>query len=381
MGQFDIPGFLPEWRTNKPEQTQLNDKLQADAQPKIGLREGFERIPTQLPGDRWDPNDITAYRANSGTVAQYRQAKESVVYVESVSNQPMAPGTDKRSPSVGSGFVATADGRIVTGYHVVKDAKPESLTVTLPNGKKYQAEVEHLDPKTELAVLRLHRQPGETFKPLTMAQNSDLQPGDRVSALGYPRGVKELFLSVGGRWQQPSAYESPAQFAQNKMFLAADGSGFLPGGFKGKISLASMLYTPDGKPRIQGGLLPGEDPNRTVISTDLKVEPGNSGGPLLNQNFEAIGVIAMTDIKGSKAGSTPIEDVRKVLADARVFEKPNAPLVRPSSFLDQTNRFPFLRPNPNPQSSLNNQWDYNANQLTGTSNLQFRLRERLAPFR
>jgi hypothetical protein len=103
MGQFDIPGFLPEWRTNKTEQASLNDKLQSDAQPIGVLREGFERIPTQLPGDRWDPNDVTAYRANSGTVAQYRQAKESVVFVESTSNLPPAPGAEKKSPSVGSG--------------------------------------------------------------------------------------------------------------------------------------------------------------------------------------------------------------------------------------------------------------------------------------
>ncbi|PZM81009.1 MAG: hypothetical protein DKT66_17405 [Candidatus Melainabacteria bacterium] len=380
MGQFEIPGFLSEWQKNKTDQASLNDKLQSDAQPRT-LRDGFERIPTQLPGDRWDPNDVTAYRINSGTVAMYKQARESVVYVESMSNQPQPAGSDKKAPTVGSGFVATADGRVVTGYHVVKDAKPESLTVTLPDGKKYKAEVEHLDPKTELAVLRLQRQPGETFKPLKMAENSDLQPGERVSALGYPRGVKELFLSVGGRWQQPSAYESPAQFSQNKMFLAADGSGFLPGGFKGKVTLATMLYTPDGKARIQGGLLPGEDPNRSVIATDLKVEPGNSGGPLLNQNFEAIGVIAMTDIRGSKAGSTPIEDVRKVLADARVFEKPNVPVARSATFIDPTIKFPFLRPNTGSNSGLSNQWEYNSSTAPNNTNLQFRLKEKLAPYR
>lgn len=377
--QFEIPGFLPGWQTNSTEQARLNDKLQSDAQPTIGLRPGFERIPTQLPGDRWDPTDVTAYRANSGVVAQFRQAKESIAYVESQTAAPLPPGAT-RAPTTGSGFVATADGRVVTGYHVVKDAKEGSLTVTLPNGKKYQAEIEHLDPKTELAVLRLHRQPNETFKPLAMAESSDLKPGDRVAAMGYPRGVKEVFLSMGGSWQRPREFESATQFAQNKMFIAADGSGFMPGGFRGKTTLGSMLFDQQGRERIQGGLLPGEDPNRLVISTDLKVEPGNSGGPLLNQEFKAIGVIGMTDVKGSKAGSTPIEDVRKALADARVHDRPNQPVTAHLPIQDQSTRFPFLVPNHGQTGSLSNRLELNPTNSTIT-NLHFRLREKLTPFR
>ena len=377
--QFEIPGFLPGWQTNSTEQARLNDKLQSDAQPTIGLRPGFERIPTQLPGDRWDPTDVTAYRANSGVVAQFRQAKESIAYIESQTAVPLPPGAT-RAPTTGSGFVATADGRVVTGYHVVKDAKEGSLTVTLPNGKKYQAEIEHLDPKTELAVLRLHRQPNETFKPLAMAESSDLKPGDRVAAMGYPRGVKEVFLSMGGSWQRPREFESPTQFAQNKMFIAADGSGFMPGGFRGKTTLGSMLFDQQGRERIQGGLLPGEDPNRLVISTDLKVEPGNSGGPLLNQEFKAIGVIGMTDVKGSKAGSTPIEDVRKAVADARVYDRPNQPVTARSPIHDQSTRFPFLVPNQGQTGSLSNKLELSPPNSSIT-NLHFRLREKLTQFR
>jgi S1-C subfamily serine protease len=282
------------------------------------------------------------------------------------------------SPTTGSGFVATADGRIVTGYHVVKDAKPGSLNVTLPNGKKYQAEVEYLDPKTELAVLRLLRQPNETFKPLSMAADSNLKEGDRVAAMGYPRGVKEVFLSMGGTWKQQNRFESPTQFAQDKMFFSADGSGFVPGGFMSKVTLGSMLFDKQGRERIQGGLLPGEDPNRLVISTNLKVEPGNSGGPLLNQEFKAIGVVGMTDVKGSKAGSTPIEDVRKVLAAAGVDSKPNVPVTARTAVYDQTNRFPFLQPSQGQTESLSNKVELNPGTNT---NLQFRLRERLAPYR
>ncbi len=376
MGQFEIPGFLPEYQKKTNDQATLNEKLQSDSRPQLGLRPGFERIPTQLPGDYWNPNDVTAYRTNSGTVAQYRQARESVVYVESMSSLPPPPGVLKASPSTGSGFVATEDGRVVTGYHVVKDAKPGTLSVTLANGKRYGAEVEYLDQKTELAVLRLLRQPDEKFKPLAMAESSDLKPGDRVSALGYPRGVKELFLSVGGSWRQPSAYESPSQFASDKMFIAADGSGFLPGGFKGKVPLSAILKRGDGTERIEGGLLPGEDPNRTVISTDLKVEPGNSGGPLLNSAFKAIGVIGLTDVKGSKAGSTPIEDVRMVLAKADVYNKPNRPAISQSTTNFAPNRFEFLRPDQPQTNRYGTGWDYSND--PSQTNLMMRLRERLA---
>jgi len=354
--QFEIPGFLPNYKP-KHEQSALNEKLQTDAMPRNLLAPGFERIPTQLPGDRWNPSDTTAYRINSGVAAQYRQARESVAYIESESTAPLPPGV-RRNPTTGSGFVATADGRVVTSFHVVKDVKPDSLSVTLPGGKRYKADVEYLDPKTELAVLRLHRQQNDVFKPLAMAESSDLKPGDQVAALGYPRGVKEVFMSLGGNWQRPQLFESPSQFSQGKWFVATDGSGFTPGGFRGKVTLASLLYDRNGKERIGGGLLPGEDPNRTVISTDLKVEPGNSGGPLLNQEFKAIGVVGITDVVRSKAGSTPIEDVKAVLAAARVHERPNV-FTPPKKDYNPTTLFPFLRSVKPPTSSLSTRIDLN----------------------
>jgi S1-C subfamily serine protease len=370
MGQFEIPGFLAGQKTNN-EQAALAEKLQTDSLPTDRLAPGFERIPTQLPGDRWNPSDITAYRANSGVVAQYKQARESVAYIESQSTAPLPPGA-MRAPTTGSGFVATADGRVVTSYHVVKDVAPGSLSVTLPGGRKYQADVEYLDPKTELAVLRLHRQQNELFKPLPMAENSDLRQGDRVAALGYPRGVNEVFMSVGGNWQRPQPFESQNQFAQNKWFIAADGSGFAPGGYQGKTTLAEMLYDKNGRQRIRGGLLPGEDPNRKVIATDLKVEPGNSGGPLLNQEFKAIGVIGMTDVVGSRAGSTPIEDVRAVLAAAKVFERPNLPVYGNKETYNPTLLFPFLRPATVPPGAISNRIEFNP-----AVSLQYQMKETL----
>ncbi len=88
----------------------------------------------------------------------------------------------------------------------------------------------------------------------------------------------------------------------------------------------------------------------------------------------------MTDVKGSKAGSTPIEDVRKVLADARVYDKPNQPVMARTAVYDQSTRFPFLQPNPRQTGSLSNKLELNPADSTIT-NLQFRLRERLTPYR
>lgn len=349
MGQFEIPGFLTGRKNSESEETGRNllseVNLGAPAANGCKIAPGFERVPTQLPGDKFNPQDCTAYPSNSEIVKQYKAAKDSVVQIEASSLIPGPDGKTMRAASTGSGFVATPDGRIVTGYHVVKDNLESGVGITMPDGKKYDAVVEKLDPKSELAIVRILRAPGETFKPLAMADSSDLKAGDRVSALGYPKGVQDLFLSVGGRWQSPTTAENPSQFAQNKMFFSNDGSGFSPGGYRGKLTLKSLMYDGNGKQRIDGGLLPGEDPDRAIISTDLKVETGNSGGPLLDRNFRAIGVIGLTDTRNSHAGSTPIEDVRRMLTEAKVFEIPNNAVIssRPNTY---QNGFDFLRKPP-----------------------------------
>lgn len=382
MGQFEIPGFLTGQKNSESAET--GSKLFADANlaapvpNTCKIAPGFERVPTQLPGDRFNPSDCTAYASNSEIVKQYKAAKDSVVQIEASSIVPGPQGSTLRTPSTGSGFVATTDGRIVTGYHVVKDNVESGVGITMPDGKKYSAVVEKLDPKSELAVLRILRAPGETFKPLAMAESSDLKPGDRVSALGYPKGVHDLFLSVGGRWQSPTANETPGQFAQNKMFFTNDGAGFAPGGYRGKLTLQALMYDGNGRQRIDGGLLPGEDPNRAVISTDLKVESGNSGGPLLDRNWKAIGVIGLTDTRNSQAGSTPIEDVRRMLTEAKVYEIPNNAVISSRPNANQ-NGFDFLRP---PEKfappSLQNRFDTSP-PTTGV--LKSRLMERLTPKR
>ncbi|HEY9784404.1 MAG TPA: trypsin-like peptidase domain-containing protein, partial [Candidatus Obscuribacterales bacterium] len=154
------------------------------------------------------------------------------------------------------------------------------------------------------------------------------------------------------------------------MFISGAGYGFVPGGYRGKITLADI-------PNIKGGVLPGERHNRTVIDTDLKIEPGNSGGPLLNQDFEVIGVLGLTGVKTSRAGSTPVEDLWQFLREKRIFETPNPPenlsaqsSIGLSSSQNRAFGFDFLRKDRAPERPLGTRIELNNNQPTFRSLLR-----------
>ena len=86
---------------------------------------------------------------------------------------------------MGSGFIISSSGIIVTNNHVVKDAK--SVRVTLSNGSSYPAKVLGTDPRTDLAVLKM-----DTGRPLPyveLGNSADVEPGEWVIAMGNPFGL------------------------------------------------------------------------------------------------------------------------------------------------------------------------------------------------
>jgi len=135
----------------------------------------------------------------------------------------------------GSGFFVSADGYIVTNYHVVKDAS--KITIVLNDGREFTATVTGSDPKTDLAVLKIN----ETNLPyLSFGDSDELQIGEWAIAIGSPCAL-ESSLTVG--------------------VVSAKG--------RQDFGIASL-----------------ED----FIQTDAAINPGNSGGPLLNLNGQVIGV-------------------------------------------------------------------------------------------
>jgi putative serine protease PepD len=161
----------------------------------------------------------------------YAQAKDSVVYVTSKTDQGEATG---------SGFVISREGLIVTNAHVVEGAT--TVSVKVGDGATHPASVVGRDESTDLAVLRVQDDSGATFTPLTFADSSKLQVGDTTYAIGNPFGLDHT-LTSGVVSALDRQIDAPNGYAIDK-----------------------------------------------VIQTDAPINPGNSGGPLLDDHGRVIGV-------------------------------------------------------------------------------------------
>lgn len=239
--------------------------------------DGYTRIPTLRPGEQFNPNDATAYPSSMNLVAQYQEASKSVARIEAVKG---VDNTGMPTGSVGSGFVVAADGEIATDYHVVKGAS--DIRVRLGNNT-YHASIDAVDQRTDLALLRLTDSFGQRFQPVNLATSSQMAPGDPTIALGYPAGEQKMFMSVSG-------------------------FNWAPGGFQGYRRFGDIVGS------LKGGLMPGEDPNRTSLESAINADQGISGGPMFNDRFQVVGVMDIGTTNGTKGDATPVEDLQRLLS-------------------------------------------------------------------
>jgi serine protease Do len=145
---------------------------------------------------------------------------------------------DRPAPRVlnglGSGFIISPDGMIVTNNHVVDGAT--EIKVTMSDGREFTAKVLGRDPKTDVALLKIDAQ---HLPVIALGDTSELQVGEPVMAIGNPFGLEQTVTT-------------------------------------GIVSATGRVI--------------GEGPYDDFIQTDAAINPGNSGGPLINARGQAIGI-------------------------------------------------------------------------------------------
>lgn len=184
--------------------------------------------------------------------------------------------------STGSGVIITSDGEILTNNHVVSGAT--QIKVSTSDGKQYTAKVVGTDSKKDLALIKLEGAAG--LKAASLGDSSNVQVGDTVVAIGSPEGltgtVTSGIVSALNRDVTVSTDEGQGQ--------QGGGDGGWPfefGGrqFNGDTGSSTTTYK--------------------AIQTDASLNPGNSGGALIDMNGNIIGInSAMYSASGSGSSSS-----------------------------------------------------------------------------
>lgn len=202
--------------------------------PDVKLRE-----PDPKPG--YDDDEKEA-------ITVFKQSKESIVNVDQVMLRRRSDmKIETQQAATGSGFVWDDEGRIVTNFHVIRDAAAGRLAVriVLADRTSWSARVVAAAPDYDLAVVQVDENARPRLKKLKIGTSKDLEVGQRVYAIGNPFGYS-LTLTKGIISALDREIESPT-----------------------------------------GAVIPG------AIQTQTPINPGNSGGPLLDKAGRMIGVNTM----------------------------------------------------------------------------------------
>jgi S1-C subfamily serine protease len=203
-----------------------------------------------------------------------RAVSPAVVYVEAT--KPARPSTTpggKSNPQEesGSGVVIRMEGvagtLVLTNNHVVAQAAPEQITVNVADGRLFRPTRVWADPESDVAILRLDG--ADNLPAATLGDSDTARVGQWVLAIGSPFGLNQTVTH-----------------------------GIISARERGQVSLGSTIRIKD------------------FLQTDAAINPGSSGGPLVNLNGEVIGInTAIASHTGSNSGvafSIPVNLVKRV---------------------------------------------------------------------
>lgn len=202
------------------------------------------------------------------TINVFRSASASTVFVtqKRMVRSYFGEASEVQSGS-GSGFVWDADGHIVTNFHVINGA--QSLSVTLQDHRVYDAVVRGVEPRKDIAVLRI-KNPPPNLVPIRLREKaSQVEVGQKTIAIGNPYGLDQTLTT-------------------------------------GIVSALGREVEGIGGVTI-----------RDMVQTDAAINPGNSGGPLLDSSGHLLGMNTMIFSRsGSSAGigfAVPASAIKRVV--------------------------------------------------------------------
>ncbi len=218
---------------------QNDDARMAQMVPRAGAPASFADLTEQLQPA------VVNISTRQRVEVQQRGGSLAELFGMQRRGQPATPQT-REAQSLGSGFLITADGYVVTNNHVIAPATDrqgrtrgtvEEILVTLPDGKEYDAELVGADPASDLAVLKISRR--EEFPFVKFGDSREARVGNWVIAIGNPFGL---------------------------------------GGTVTSGIISSVLRTAGGGAYDR------------YLQTDASINSGNSGGPLFDMEGNVIGI-------------------------------------------------------------------------------------------
>lgn len=204
------------------------------------------------------------------TIALFKQASKAVVHITTseVGRDFFTLSEMEMELGSGSGFLWDESGHVVTNFHVIENA--DRFKVTLADQSSWDAVEIGRAPDRDVAVLRINA-PTDRLQPLLIGTSKDLEVGQKVFAIGNPFGLDQTLTT-----------------------------GIISG-------LGRQIKSRTG--RVIDG----------VIQTDAAVNPGNSGGPLLDSSGRLIGMnTAIYSPSGASAGigfAIPVDTLQRVVPD------------------------------------------------------------------
>lgn len=202
-------------------------------------------------------------------ISVYETANRSVVNIDTKTVQIGPFMTQHEAEGAGSGAVIDREGHIITNYHVIDGA--QQISVTLASNDVFPAELIGGDKEHDIAVLKINA-PAEVLFPINMGASEHLRVGQRVYAVGNPFG-----------WDGTMTTGIVSSLNRN-----------LPS-------------------RVDGRQM------KSLIQTDAAMNPGNSGGPLLDGNARMVGMcVAIASRTGQNTGigfAIPIDRIKAVVPE------------------------------------------------------------------